>query len=48
MSKFVLLHVGPEWCAKRHKVYIGSGRMPLRDAARVVSTKRFIVGVTNR
>ena len=24
-----LLRVGPGWCAKRHKVYIGSGRMSL-------------------
>ena len=25
-----LLRVGPRWCAKRYKVYTGSGRMSLR------------------
>ena len=25
-----LLRVGPGWCAKRHKVYTGSGRISLR------------------
>ena len=45
-----LLRVGPGWCAKRHKVYTGSGRMTLRlvcCAACVISTERFIVGGTN-
>ena len=35
---------------KRHKVYTGSGRIPyiqFMAVARVISTKKFVVGVTN-
>ena len=35
---------------KRHKVYTGSGRMSLLQfvaAARIISTEKFVVGVTN-
>ena len=39
---------GPDGVLKRHKVYTSSGRMSLRPVfARVISTEKFIVGVTN-
>ena len=44
------MRVGPGWCAKRHKVYTSSGECPyvqFAAAAHVISTERFVVGVTN-
>ena len=42
---------GPDGMLKRHKVYTGSDRMSqclVHGCARVISTEKFIVGVTNR